>query len=126
MIRGIAQLHAIWAKAGALRKFGGILKNKAVLRGAADVGTDVAFRGVGIARKANKGSLIGRMFRSRKIRKAQFGLDVGASLGFAALGIKEALDVRKVNAERQAAVRRFSKNLNRTQQRLQRVRRVGQ
>lgn len=120
------QIRAIWAHAGALRKFGRILKHKAVLRGAADVGTDVALKGVKMVQRSKKGGIISRAFRSKKFRKGQFVFDIGTSVGFAGLGVKELLDTKKTNAARSAAVRRFEINLNRTEQRLRRVRRVGQ
>lgn len=124
MIGGLRQLRAIWAHAGGLRRIGKVLTNKAVLRGAADVGSDVAFKGLKLARRSKKGSLIGRAFRSRKLRKGMFTLDVASSLGWVGLGAMEYQNLKKTHAARQTAVRRFQSNLNRTEQRLQRVRRV--
>lgn len=118
------QLRAIWAHAGGLRRIGKVLTNKAVLRGAADIGSDVAFKGIKLARRSKKGGLIGRAFRSRKLRKGMFALDVASSVGWVGLGASEYMNINKANKERTTAVRRFSKNLDRTQQRLQRVRRV--
>ncbi|SRR6266436_6403298 len=127
MIRGLAQLRAIFAHSRGLHRIGRVLKNRAVLRGAADLGSDVALRGVKIARRSNKGGLIGRAFRSRKLRKGLFGLDVASSVGWVGLGIAEYKNMQDTSKERAAAVRKFKSNLNFTEQRLQRqrVRRIG-
>jgi len=126
MIGGLRQLRAIWAHAGALRKFGRILTRKPVLRAATnagiDLGTEAAYRG---AQFAQKSQLIRRNKKiGRIVRKGLFGLDVAGTVGFFGLGIHDYLQIDKSNKERDAAVRRFKSNLERTERRLQRVRRV--
>lgn len=115
MIGGLRQLRAVLLKyKGLNRGFRRIIKSKAVMRGAADVGSDVALRGVKILRRSKKGGLIGRAFRSRKLRKALFATDVAATVGWAGLGVMEYQNLKKTSNQRQAAVSKFKKNLEKT------------
>ncbi|SRR6266446_4734347 len=133
MIGGLRQLAAMWAKRGGLSRVAKVAANPAVVGAASDVGSEMAVRGLralrGGVRRAGKGlaptSTFGKVVRSKALRKTLLGVDIASSLGWAGLGVAEYANIRRADRARTAAVAKFKSNLNRTQDRLQRVRRVG-